>query len=739
MPFQLSGDDFLIPIKRVYAKSKWLDSPGNPEPWTLIGELNPYTEVRTGPIPIRTILSASPGDSVAELIFEAGYVEHPGATAQLFTPLDQYFDWYIRITSQHPNEAELTQFIGILRADELEAGMSSIVSGTQTLVVMGLEDVLAKAELFKTKIKTTGGPDPGKTEYTINTIPAFNVDLPTDQFRVKGNRTANKLSDGEYGFSETDNERWTAHQALKRLIKDHKPGGINWVLDGEDELSVILDEVIKITPGMSLRDALDRICNETRGLRWSLPDWPRDGETQNGDVTIKVHSILKDSITTANGTTIPGNPNPGPFNLQVPFPHDKLPEAIPIPKSTMDRYETLIVQGQPALIACTLDKEIGLTNGWTAAEQAEYIAGITIAPGPGGNPAESEDLFRKTEHFRRVFQRFIIDPTWDWKPSNGFKSVAGGPSGIALKQDPDQSTNALLEMYPDNTEENGVYLHDKRFETMLPMFEEVDYSTSEYGDYVAVNTINDSRAVRLPMMVMYPVDRLQDGDSQNTAVRVEALSVGVSIAADGLAIELDAPIPHYLAKGTFSEPTEIEPQLDFRDLLATVAFRIDERQKYTVDLTKAKHSDPDEERLFQPHENQRTKVITLRDAEFWWAAPGTIYDIKLNGAPKYIKSHTDNGVDVGLIIRSDFYQLETIGEMARHLYQTVRRPTNFVIKDIAPLFGVLDFVTTQNIAGYPEPVNAVCTARVIDWENFTTTIETQSANVDVILDAVLDL
>jgi len=156
--------------------------------------------------------------------------------------------------------------------------------------------------------------------------------------------------------------------------------------------------------------------------------------------------------------------------------------------------------------------------------------------------------------------------------------------------------------------------------------------------------------------------------------------------------------PHILARThwTGAEPSDVEPEFDYSDLVATICVETDELFSVLVEADGGPATDA-----------PRELIIPVPDAECWFVAEGTVRGVDKDGA-------LIMEPDTPKVVRSDAQRLRQIAAMAKAWYCTPRAAVDLqlsVLDGMAVEPGHL--ITTLEISdSETRALNTVVTRRV---------------------------
>lgn len=501
----------------------------------------------------------------------------------------------------------------------------------------------------------------------IQFSPAFNLAEKYGGI-ISGNRSAEPTEDGYYVFDNND-ARWSNLDILRYIINVHSDFGFTLGLSGQ--FNVLADVYgVYWFEGLTIRQVIDKLVDRRRGLGWYL--W------SNGEnVSVHIFTVFERDIGFAN-VLIPGNPDQYEFNM----------DSLDVQKATISQsqsqlYDRILVQGARAQTVFTLSVSEGnLVPAWNEQDKQAYI-------NVDGDTNEAKDDERQSDRFEAVFQRFLLSTDWDSRAGNG----NGGQRSPVLP---------LLDSKANIIAESA----DKVMQIRRPFLRSLPFM--------------DSKGQTIPPLVLVKLqvdgaDKWFQIDAGSKALKTAKSSV--RMLDDEPGFTLKPAINHALAAGKFfadTDNSETDAVVDYETLTATVSIETDTRPTVVVDIT------PDSD-------NTRTLVLTIYDAEFWYATPNTVTGVK-DGK---FEQHS------GGVLRDDTDKLRYLAALAAGWYSqrrsAVTLTTNNLMASLRP--GIL--ITSAATSWHKEPVGTVLSRINFDFENRTTTLMTGHAELD--LQILLDI
>jgi hypothetical protein len=282
---------------------------------------------------------------------------------------------------------------------------------------------------------------------------------------------------------------------------------------------------------------------------------------------------------------------------------------------------------------------------------------------------------RTSQRFEHVFQKFTIPSSWNWRTDSGQSIIEGSDH-------PWNCPRPLLRWLPIEAEGGG----ETEYESPMVFVE----SEGQYS----------------------LIDKLPASGKPGAHVRTLDTDKGIC---------LKCAANHVLGKDhiEFDEDDEsrpaIEPQYDYETLHATVAIETDSKVSTSITTTTSS-------------EIERSLVIDVHDAEYWYIAPGTITGVA-GGA--FTRSATRQ------IIRDDSEKLESIAALARSWYSADRASVSVEVQKIVNLAPLGSIVTQVTNSSHTIPANTAVTTRTWNFRESTTSLKTGFIDLDI--RAMLDI
>lgn len=624
------ADDFLVSVK-----SAW-----NAD-WTSVSHL--YPEV--------LVACCSPEIPKAEFGYDYGRIARHGETSfDDYAPLSlkNYYIWC--------RTADLAiSWIGLITdvhtehgGDDVSNGAATVRTGRQTLTAYGLEHLLDRAYIAGGLVEYTSGLDITST-YITNT-PCFNR-RATTELAAEGNRSIDKRAsdpeldpsvDGSYVFSRAG-RMWTRANIIEYLLRAFGPTAMTWRaagqitdLDGADSASG--RDVVFDPSGMTVLDALRTIVDRRRGYTFFVSP----SADKNGEISVVIRSLFSADVSVA-GRDFKKSASQSP--VDVSSMRDVTCETH---RSSASECYAVVAEGERVKVCFSVSIQDGtLEPAWTDDEEDAYKAGASGATGYNTLLAfEREtinDMYRKSApHLRRAFAKFRIPPGWDWLAGCG----EGGPMNNANPQiDADGS--------PDFDEQSVAWDFYRPILSKIPLLENTDYSVEGFPSTLSTDAEPEYRP---PFVVLQGKDGLwRPAHASN---REDSAGAMVRPVPREMALHVQFDASHRLALNHWdgAQPSAIEPEYDYEQMIATICIETDERLFYN-------HIGG------QTADSQQIRTIHVPGAEMWILMPGTVVGISDDGTLQRVYGAPATPI----ILRSDADKLNVIARLAYEFAAMERR------------------------------------------------------------------
>jgi len=555
--------------------------------WTDVWKYGPYLQ------PLNFSNSGAPALGIATLVYRWG----SGKWEDAF-PLTDGIEMetvaylYLQIRCRR-GEIELPLWTGVVPAESfnLLGRSGSVHTADQVIEAVGLDYILNN-RLDGAWVEPVGGGDAVWLGY----LPAFN-----QRFEHGANIADAKWNSGKdsYIFA-AEGEPWSNYWILDYLLKHYQAAnGPAFNLKISDEIKYALNQMIDVYDfsQATLRQAINTLLSRSRGLSWT---YTVDAE---GNVELVPFSLLANAIMLGD-IILPANSNQMPYD---PW-GDPTQMNVEVSQDTGPVYDKIIVRGAKIKSCCTVKfEDETLEKGWTDSEEDIFKAAAKDTAGYNDltdeEKRELNDNFRDTDRFHRVFTTFRVPRNWNWKTGTT----------------PERIVNPLLdaatgEIDKDN---NAPYWNvDKRFANTLPLQVGTDYT----GTIPINRNPSDSEPEFRRMFAL-----LKDTDGKyQYAEKIEA---SVRPLVREMGVEVRFKPPYLLAKGHW-DVEEDEPGIftedieefgrDYEDVLVTGFIITDQYLQVSYQFTRS-------------HENIKTLIIDVPDAELWYLVKDTVIDVDENG------------------------------------------------------------------------------------------------------------
>jgi len=568
---------------------------------------------------------------------------------------------------------------GFASEDILESDLPP--TGHQVYTARGLAIDLHRARIYGSVVYLSGSAT------RIDSVFNFNVSTRRGGPPV-GNRSSAKHSNPANGLSSyvfadstsSDVKTWTSADIIEYLLTWFAPVEQKWTLIGQKTILGAFTNVI--TPGRSVAATIDQLVDRRNGAAWSTPG-------SLDEPAVQIASLLSED-TVVGGSTLPANDGAGPFD-----PNIEAVETLTVNRSTEHRYTRIIARGDRLVLCGSFTVGDGADITWDSAAQTAYKA--------------ATDAQRVAEKFKHVWTTHILtDPTG--AGTRLFYDGNGARNGTC----PSVAVNGQL----DVTKPAPIFLSEKTLLRQLPILTGYTYS----GGSVILSDQSDPHEFFPPFVLVKGeikgeaaygfVDRPSTLDG-----RLEAPGMSLTMLDDAPGFRIKAKIPHMLALNSFggAGPSNIAPQYDYRDMVATVAIASDVHLQIVRNVGSANEADD--------AEPSQTLVIDVRGAEAWYICAGTIVDC-IDG--KLIRTPT------GIVARNDSADLEAIAALAVAWYKRDRRA--LTVKFKTPFYDLTpgDMITTIDPEDRTIEINSIVTRVRWDFKNATTVVQTDFAELDFV-------
>ena len=525
-----------------------------------------------------------------------------------------------------------------------------------------------------------------------------------------GNRSDNTIPNGGnpvyvFGGSST----WTARNVLDHAINFYANAPVAVPNADRPEWRSAGDlfgagSIQNLTPQIrwqsvnNMRELCSQLIPLDRGNDFVPEYWETvnsSGVTTDEGFQIRVFGLVDASVNASfEGYDALKNYAVNPINAS-----DSKAHRVTIERANIEKYDKVRISGDRIISVMSVGDTSGTTNlagtlirGWTAAEEAAYLAGDTT----GGALADAHAAYRRDERFRYVFQKFLIDMY-----STGNFNFQSGTANPVFAAD------GSVSVVSGNSSKYQSY--EIGTLAKLPLLAGWDYTTATPTSRNPYSTQIDY----LPPIV-YLKDTGRTGKfvpaNKANALNPHYPNCEVSALEHDIGVLLRADPNHVLAKNHWSgaKPDRFDPTLmgfDWTSMVATIAVETDHRPFVEKSLDAGfKSNDGSVKDMFVP------------TAQYWWLSPYTVVGVSPAGVLLRAPS-------AGVALRNDIELLKSYmpGVIARFQYErlraTVQRDAR--IENWAGFVGtILGLTGEQGELDTKPPITAVRW----DFEKVTTTL-----------------
>lgn len=680
----------------VELKRRWAD------PWTLVPEL----EFSGG-----NVATAAHGGGSCTLVHRYGVLRHPWeTTAGRRSParLDGCWCRVMLAGRQGMQQAWIGRIAGEVREvhGPAQASVGAVPAGVQYFEALGPADVLRRIHVSRshwligsrrelldwapslndkfgradkpsaTRGKTLGsGPGAKNLESRSGnrsaTAVAVHPDHPDDKVFV-------------FGGMELWNYFDFAQYILKMFVDETYVGdgtGPRWTLGGQADVLKNFTDPIRFGVTQDVDYILRSLIRPDNGVDYRIVAGANGFE-------IQVFVLTRESCGWGE-YKLPGNKNT--VTVRAGRTQDCIKTSVE--RSAAARYGTIRLLGDRVVVCASLTTVFTpasastLEKRWNKQDESEY----TYLTGLAGDNPELCDEARRAERFRDVYRKFAATNDWYWS-NTIWRSPRWDGRGNPLP------TNGAMQRIARSTL------------NWLPLETGVDYAQKPCVDN---NIAGNTPSLRMPAVWLYT------STGGGRWVPADQTGIGVSVLNDDIGVYLHAAPNHLLAAGSYpwtqyygAKPTNVVPQWDCNKMIATLAYRTDQRIYCEQAISGASPSDG-------------VLEIDATDCQFWWLAPNTMLDVDLYGRPITSPAVGVHETD-GTIVRNDWARLAArmAGVLARYYQQRAR--AQIVLRGLHPWGELLGrILTVIDEGGETQTIEAPITS--VRWsggENPTTTIST---------------
>lgn len=685
--------------QQVRIKSRWADE------WTDVDYL--YAD--------RVVWAAAPEVGQAQLSYRYGHGMRPGERLLAdIEPTGERFRYYVQIEIETEDlagdgnnenlfwhgtwEAGGYAPDGVLRLKDEEGEIRQVISGRQIIVCAGLEMLLENQVITHSR---------GDSEYRqgyIDRALAFNA-------RGIGNRTAAKDPQRNcYLFSNDPAVRsyWSTADVVEYLLAEHGPKDsangnalieVKLAADGRDILANF-DAPVVPCHGFRLRAVLNQLISRQRLIGYHVDADPAAGST------IRVKPFTFTDEVVAN-EIFPEDPIPANPNVIRVALNREASAGVTVNKSSLSRFDQVRIQGARSRCCGSISTSDGtLEEGWRSADQVDYrLAASEDAGYPAAGEVEARQkinaVVRSSPKFADVYARFRIP--WDWD-----LQVGDGEGGDKHPINPVVREGQVVAA--------PLYRPGLALLATLPLLEGKDYS----DDNIANGTVTDNgeNSIReMPVLVVFPqpddatvYQRIEQfGTLANLESSIDAdannrwsATVEVRPGEDAFYLRVSGQPQHVIAASHFTPLADDAdlPQVDFLDMIATIAIEADD---YCEGVYPP-----------QPADSDAARILFLQAGDGYrndYVAPGTV--VGIDGETGELIRTT------GGLIRDDSPILRAVAKLAYQWYGRNRRSLNWSVGRVTSAVRIGDFVRSlvlieQPEGGFDQLIQSVVTQITLD-------------------------
>lgn len=666
---------YAAPILRV--KRLWADE------WQMLGDRLEFVSAEG--------LTGSQGAGSLTFKHRYGNVKLPSGAVMATESLVDLVDWWVRMDLVGSG-GDTTEWTGKIFS-ETRAIHSVPVStppvaadppagGVQTFVANGPGHVLSMKHVGRSDWVVD--PDAGTTITTakikdLGWLPPMNG--RDDRNQLVGNRSSQKTDGSDkpssYLYGETNT--WTNAQYIDYLLarfvdESLTPRGPEWHFStgGEGAAVANLTDVIRWDTTQTIGEMLRKLIPRRMGLDYRIIEI---GGPSNPGFAVQAFALSGRDWGFA-GETVPMNPDLVTINTSQ-FPDVLAAEVV---RTHAQQFDEINVIGERIVVCCSLYGLLASTSAdlvpkWGDGLEADYKAGTGLAD----DEAEEHDDIRKSDRLDSVYQQFGAPVDWD---------LFGGTHAINLDDDGNL-------VFGGGADFQKVV---RRTLSWLPIKTGVDYTVDPP---VSANQDDVVPGLRRPTVWLWDEDK-----SRHFAAH--KVGVGVSYSRNEWGVQLSASPNHLLALDIFDpaiHKTDHDPKYDYERMIATVAFRGDQRLRL-----KYRRSIPAGRPL------GGVLNVYVPGAEFWYLASSTVVGVRDDGL-----TERSGG---GTVLRNDADRLVLVMAGAIARFASERMRATIVLRGLWPIGGllgqILDVVQQGNDTQFIESPITSITWQVTGAEPTTT-------------------
>lgn len=640
---------------------------------------------------------AAPGIGSASFYWDYGFLTDQGVPAYYAAPPFPYLGWFVQIRVTI-DETETEMWTGRFVADGLDIDGTldnGVGTGQQRYEAVELSYLL---ERFTIRDAVAIQDE---QEVDIDRVPQMN--RSTDRgLSTIGNRSDSPNEDEIYRYS-TDGAVWTHRQFLEMQLWDNRPGGIQFVLTGQEGLLDYASSSGRVE-GLTLLSLLDGLINRQRGFVWKID---KVGFGRAPVVEIKIATVFDEEITVGSVTL---SPNPEIIDWDLGNANEN--EEIRLSLVDVNSFDTIRVRGGRIVSCFTIDNNV-FVKAWTDAEEGYYKDGAKNEEGYDELDEEEQitenERYRSQPRFDPVYRQWVMPLNWNWHLDYVDPDPEVEVEKYHVNPKPDIS-GGLIEGEPSKFFNDG-----RHFLKKLPLKRGWDYTDSEPFDRRPPDMVSEYSSTMVWVKhdddKYYKVTRLSQiviDDDDN-----KASSCSLKVLDKQMGFELASP-GHQFAKGHFegAEPTGSLAVFDWENLIATVAVETDQRVEVVEEAEEPIAGGAG-----------RTLVIDLPYAKLWWIAPHTVVGIDAAGK-KEVYGGSSN------ILRNDGELLEGVAAAALGWYGKRRQTLSVTVVYLTDAARVGDLIRSLTLPNIYQDINTVVTQVVHDYIAGRTTVVTNYAQLD---------
>jgi len=663
-------------------------------------------------VPLSHVDAVAPGYSNARVRFDYGMLKRADRGAFVIERPSALKDWRVRIRTAEVGSGAITQWAGVLRAEEYAPmGRDVAPSGTQVLVALGPEFNLDRAPLASSWWEDEA------TARRINMSPRFNV--YSSGGVVVGNRSDSKVG-SSYVFVR-GGERWNAIQMLEYVLaRAPIPGGFTWELTGDLETLANWHPVLD-TQGKSAWQVVQALIDRRRGMGVRC-EWYGVGST----VRVRLFSTSDISFV-AEGFNLKANERQVDLDVET----GSLLEDAQVQVDGLPQVGLVIVRGAPLKVTFSLTEvDDTLEAGWSSQRETEYKDAGTNILGYSAASVISQgavsDVIRTTrQEFAQVYQRFKIPDDFDWEldartfqePYTDweFSTVLPATRDVELPS---------VKLLPEIDVEGNLLTSTsqpkvprwRRIERHCGLFKGIDYGAGAEPDAVdevmppLVFLLGSAEEGNRIIQRYYEGSRPGHSSWASVQVRPDDTEAALWITATPAHLIASADfIP-----GTNANPTVASPVSNWRKMIATVQMETNRH----IDVMRRIPG------TGVPGEDSEGLVIEIENAELWWVAPGTVVGVREDGTLVRVQESQ------GMITRDDRAWLRAVAALAEAWHSRARALVRVRQMSIGGLPAPGVMVRRLSRTVQRQLIGTVITERAVDYIGGVTSIQTAYSEID---------